>query len=101
MRLPCSWGIGHRNRYAQVCFDSAPGRWLRPAKPTYLAQPRIKGGTTLKLIQGKDIVAAILLAGAFTLKALGHDGFLDTLIVGIALAYGVVAIPSWHRNHKD
>lgn len=51
-------------------------------------------------IQGKDIVAAILLIGGFTLKALGHDTFVDTLIIGVALAYGVVAIPSWHKSDK-
>jgi len=44
-------------------------------------------------IEGRDIIALVLLIGAFVLKALGYDGFIDTLILGVALAYGAFAIP--------
>lgn len=44
-------------------------------------------------IEGRDIIAGILLIGAFGLRALGYNGILDTLILGVALAYGVVSFP--------
>ena len=41
-------------------------------------------------IQGKDIIAAILLIGCFYLKAMNLDGVIDKVILGIALTYGLV-----------
>lgn len=51
-------------------------------------------------LKGQDLIAAILLIGAFTGKYLGYDGILDFVILGVALAYGVVAIPSWRDRIK-
>lgn len=44
-------------------------------------------------IKGKDIIAAIMLIGAFTLRGLGINHVTEYIIIGIAIVYGLVAIP--------
>lgn len=44
-------------------------------------------------ITGKDIIAAIMLIGAFTLRALGINHITEYIIIGIAVVYGLVAMP--------
>lgn len=60
------------------------------------AEPRDasdKGGAMRFTITGRDVVAAVLLVGAFTLRFMGLDGLVETLILGVALAYGALVIP--------
>ena len=49
-------------------------------------------GVSLKL-EGRDVVALVMLIGAFTLRALGINTITEYIIIGIAVAYGVIQIP--------
>lgn len=47
-------------------------------------------------ITGRDLIACVLLCGAFGLRACGIDGLAEWLIVGIAGVYlGVSIAPAW------
>lgn len=47
-------------------------------------------------ITGRDVIACVLLVGAFGLRAMGIDGLAEWLIVGIAGVYlGVSVAPRW------
>ncbi|MBA7710746.1 hypothetical protein ES703_119692 [subsurface metagenome] len=44
-------------------------------------------------IEGRDVIALVMLIGAFTLRALGINTITEYIIIGIAVGYGVVQIP--------
>lgn len=41
-------------------------------------------------LTGGDVVAIVLLVGAFTLRALGINSFTEYVIIGIASGYGLL-----------
>jgi len=49
-------------------------------------------------IEIHDIVALALIAGGIALKALGHDGIIDTLLIAIASFYLGLKLPTPSKN---
>jgi len=48
------------------------------------------------VITARDCITAIMLIGAFTLRALGINSFTETLIIGVGLGYGIL----WIRERE-
>lgn len=51
-------------------------------------------------IKGQDIIAGILLVGAFALRAIGINSLTEYIIIGIAVAYGIAVVPKPKRKGK-
>jgi len=43
----------------------------------------------LKRWKPKDVIALVLLVGAFTLRGLGIDSFMEAIIIALASGYGI------------
>lgn len=44
-------------------------------------------------LKGKDVIAIVMLVGAFTLRGLGVNSLTEYVIIGVAVVYGLVAVP--------
>jgi len=51
----------------------------------------------MKKLTAKDIIAAIMLIGAFTLRGLGIDSLTEYIIIGVGVAYSLWAVAE-HRK---